>query len=178
LKVLPTGLSRSGANNNLMNKFKWGNMNDPKIYLDENNIRMMTNLRNSFNRLANQLLIENKKDSAKAVLDRCAEIIPDKVVSHEYFSLEIADTYLKMNERGKGTDIITQAFNQYDQNLAYFLSLDRKLQLDASIQEEIQKGLFYLQKMERSCRVFGLNELGDKINAKFQGYLAKSGLSS
>jgi hypothetical protein len=161
--------------NNLMKKFKWGNMNDPKVYLDENNVRMMTNLRNSFNRLASQLLLENKKDSAKAVLDRCAEIIPDKVVPLEYFSLEIADTYLRMNERSKGSDIINMAFNQYDLNLGYFLSLDRKFLKDASIQEEIQRGLFYIQKMERTCRIYGLTELGDKINEKFQGYIKRAG---
>jgi len=28
---------------NVMNKFDWGNMNNSKVYLDENNIRMTTN---------------------------------------------------------------------------------------------------------------------------------------
>ena len=37
---------------NIINKFKWGNMNDPKVYLDENNVRMSMNVRNSFVRLA------------------------------------------------------------------------------------------------------------------------------
>ena len=43
-----------------MNKFEWGNMNQPGIYLDENNRRMMTNIRNSFNRLATTLIKEGK----------------------------------------------------------------------------------------------------------------------
>lgn len=46
---------------NMMNKFKYGNMNDPKVYIDENNSRMMTNIRNSFNRLATGLIEEEKR---------------------------------------------------------------------------------------------------------------------
>src|SRR6185436_9091850 len=29
---------------NVMNKFRWGNMKDKRVYLDENNLRMTTNL--------------------------------------------------------------------------------------------------------------------------------------
>ena len=36
---------------NLINKFKWGNMQDPSIYLDETNMRMTMNFRNNFSTL-------------------------------------------------------------------------------------------------------------------------------
>lgn len=160
---------------NMMNKFEWGNMNDPDIYLDENNVRMMTNIRNSFNRLASELIVEGKRDSAEAVLDRCVELIPSKIVPLEYFALEMADNYLRINENGKALEILNEAFNFYDKNLNYFLSLKRKFIKDPSVSEEIQRGLFYLQRMERSCRIFGQTELADKISTKFQGYLQKAG---
>ena len=38
--------------NNVMNKFVYGNMNLDQVYLDENNLRMTTNFRINFSRLA------------------------------------------------------------------------------------------------------------------------------
>ena len=86
---------------NMMNKFKYGNMNDPKVYIDENNSRMMTNIRNSFNRLATGLIEEGKKDSAIAVIDRCFELIPGSIVPYEYFTLEpVSYTHLCRSSNG------------------------------------------------------------------------------
>ncbi|MBN1820688.1 MAG: DUF2723 domain-containing protein [Prolixibacteraceae bacterium] len=160
---------------NLMEKFQWGNMNDPNIYLDENNKRMMTNIRNSFNRLAGQLINEGKKDSALAVVNRCMELIPHEVVPNEYFALEMADNLLRMGQKEKGLEIITKAFDYYNENLSYFITLDNKFLNTEGITDEVQRALFYLQKMERSCRNYGLEEMSAKINESFQGYLSKVG---
>jgi hypothetical protein len=48
----------------MMNKFKWGNMDQPGVYLDETILRQTSNFRNIFYRLAAQLVVEGKKDSA------------------------------------------------------------------------------------------------------------------
>jgi len=46
---------------NVMENFKWGNMERPDVYIDENNSRMMMNIRNTFNRLAETLVQEGQK---------------------------------------------------------------------------------------------------------------------
>ena len=43
---------------NVMNKFKWGNLGDSTIYLDETNMRMTLNFKNNFSRLADALILE------------------------------------------------------------------------------------------------------------------------
>ena len=70
-RFTPVRSARSGINfgtidtdkmyTKLMEEFKWGNMNDPEVYIDENNQRMMMNIRNTFNRLAESLIEEGKK---------------------------------------------------------------------------------------------------------------------
>ncbi len=158
---------------NLLNKFEYGNMNDPDIYIDENNMRMMTNIRNSFNRLAEALIIEGKKDSAIAVIDRCFELVPDKIVPYEYFALELANNYYKAGAGEKGNKIIDDAFNRYNDELGYFLSLDRKFLRTQSVNEEIQRNLFYLQSMERTVRNNGNTELASKIGESMKLHLEK-----
>ena len=155
---------------NLMNKFEWGNMNDPDIYIDENNFRMMTNVRNSFNRLAGGLIDEGKKDSAVAVIDRCFELIPNNIVQYEYFALDLAESYYNADANEKGKNIIEMAFDIYNDELSYFLSLDRKLIQTKSVNEEIQRTLFYMQKMERAARNNGDSELSQKIGQAVQTY--------
>ena len=43
---------------NMMNKFKWGNADDPSVYLDENNRRMFSNFRRIFGNLGKALPAE------------------------------------------------------------------------------------------------------------------------
>jgi len=155
---------------NLMNKFEWGRMNQPDIYIDENNARMMTNIRNSFNRLAAGLISENKRDSAIAVLDHCQELVPANVIPYEYFGLELGENYLRAGAKQKAIDLFETAYADYDDELGYYFSLKPELLASADVSEEIQRNLFYLQKMERAMRVAGETELADKYGNALQTY--------
>ncbi|HZH71862.1 MAG TPA: DUF2723 domain-containing protein [Mariniphaga sp.] len=153
---------------NLMNEFEYGNMNDPDVYIDENNMRMMTNIRNSFNRLASGLIEEGKQDSAIAVVDRAFELIPNSIVPFEYFSLELVNRYFEAGVPEKGKEIFAEALDTFNDELSYFLSLENKFMNTQSVNEEIQRNLFYLQYMERTARNHGDAELAKKIGEVMQ----------
>ncbi len=155
---------------NLMNKFKWGNMNDPKVYLDETNTRMMTNIRNSFNRLATALIAEGKKDSAVAVIDRCNELIPQEIVPYEYFALNLADSYLKAGATEKGIQMLENAYTGFNDELNYYLALDTRYRLTQDVMEETQRDLFYLQTMERIAKSSGQTEFAKKVGETLQAH--------
>ncbi|MEN8116806.1 MAG: DUF2723 domain-containing protein [Bacteroidota bacterium] len=157
---------------NLMNKFEWGEMNNPDIYVDENNTRMMTNIRNSFNRLAGALIEEGKEDSALAVIDRCNEIIPNEIIPYEYFAMDLAESYIKAGAADKGIAMIEKAFVAIDDELNYYFSLDTKHRFTKSVNEEIQRNMFYMQKMARAARTSGNTELSTKIDETLQAHFA------
>ncbi|MFW6369930.1 MAG: hypothetical protein ACOC10_01855 [Bacteroidota bacterium] len=148
---------------NMMNKFEYGNMNDPDVYLDENNVRMMTNIRTSFHRLASGLVKEGKMDSAVAVVDRAFELIPGEKIPFEYFSVALAGNYYAAGAVDKGNQLFTEALNQFNDELGYFLSLNRRFINTTEINEEIQRNLFYLQTMERVARNHNEVETANKI---------------
>lgn len=108
---------------NVVEKFKWGNMNDPKVYLDETNLRMTMNFRNNFSRLAASLLQEGKKDLAKKTLDRCMEIMPDNIIAYNYFVLPIANIYYELGDKQKAKEILAKLKNNMTQELAYYKGL-------------------------------------------------------
>jgi len=154
---------------NVMEKFKWGNMNDPKVYIDENNGRMMMNIRNTFNRLAEKLVAEGQNDKAAQVLDRCVELIPHKVVPFNYFSVMMAETYFKAGKPEKGKEIINTIMTDYKEQLDYFFRLKRPMRLVAD--EEIQRILYFMREMGLVCARGEQAELGKEVTSSFSSYL-------
>ena len=65
---------------NMMNKTVWRELNNPKVYYNEFYDTPVVGSRIGFLRLAGQLITEGKKDKAKAVLNKCFEVMPDKSI--------------------------------------------------------------------------------------------------
>jgi hypothetical protein len=153
----------------VMNKFKWGNMNSPKVYIDENNSRMMMNIRNTFNRLAEQLNEEGQPEKAVQVLDKGVDLIPHKVVPYNYFSMLMAETYFKVGRPEKGKEIINTIMTDYKEQLDYFFKLNRPMR--ASVDEEIQRILYFMREMGALCARQQQADLGKEVTTAFEGYL-------
>ena len=69
---------------NLMHKFKFGGIDRPGIYIDENALRMCYSHRRIFAQLVQQLMKEGKKDKAKAALDYAEKMIPAANVPYDF----------------------------------------------------------------------------------------------
>ena len=69
---------------NLMNKFKFGGIDNPDVYLDETVHRMCDTHRRLLVQLASQLIKEGKNDKALKALDYCQKVIPASTVRHDY----------------------------------------------------------------------------------------------
>ena len=176
--------------NNIINKFRWGNMNDPKVYLDENNIRMSMNVRNSFVRLADGLLAEGKRDSAIAVLDRCNELVPNEKVTYNYFNLLMAKSYYMAARNGvknRGLDSLAIEVNLYpaavkkandvvkimatncEEELKYYFTLEPKFR--ATIQEDLQRSFYIMQELSNMSGRFGEKALSEDISKRLNDLL-------
>ncbi|MBQ0088233.1 MAG: DUF2723 domain-containing protein [Prevotellaceae bacterium] len=67
---------------NMMHKFKFGNIADPKVYLDETILHMCLTHRRMFASLANALIQKGDKKRALEVLEYCDKVIPGNKVSY------------------------------------------------------------------------------------------------
>ncbi len=153
---------------NLMNKFKWGNLNKPGIYLDETITRMAMNSRSMFGRLAEALLQEGKTDSARRVLDRCMELLPETVIPHDYFSVSMVGSYLKAGDSASAMKISEQVKKTSTAELAYYFAFpDRYLK---SLDLNIQESLFTLQRLGMVLTESGRKEDADAIEPEARKY--------
>ena len=76
---------------NLMNKFKYGNVSAKGIYLDETVMRMCQTHRHMFILLAKQLYNRGDKERAIQVLNKCEEVLPGTNVVYESSDFELVD---------------------------------------------------------------------------------------
>jgi len=124
---------------NLMNRFKWGNLNNPGVYVDETNVRMVMNMRTLFGRLADALIREGKKDSARKVLDRCMEIMPESVVPYDYFTVAMVNGYYQAGDSTKARVMGEKLLKTMRENLEYYFSFpdDDLKPMDIDIQQAV-----------------------------------------
>ena len=103
----------------LVENFKWGGFNNPDLYFDETNTRMVMNFRNNYSRLAEALFV--KGDTARAIetLDKCMAEFPRDVVNLSYFSLPIIDIYYKLGEDEKAKKVLTVMIDDYLTEIKY-----------------------------------------------------------
>jgi len=118
--------------------------------------------------LAGGLIAEGKMDSAIAVIDRCFELVPPEIVPYEFFAIQIASNYFEAGAAEKGTEIFRNALADFNDELNYFFSLEPKFRQTQDINQEIQRNMFYLQRMERTARQNGAEELATEIGEQMQ----------
>ena len=141
--------------NNLMNRFAFGGMKTPGIYIDETITRMGYTHRRLYTMLANQLIREGKKDKALAVLDKCEEEFPSSILPHNYWQSQshlMGQAYLTLGETEKGMDILSQVADNDIEYITWYLSLgDNRFNASfGEVQNCLHTLLKTLQMMERS----------------------------
>jgi hypothetical protein len=131
----------------LMNTFKWGNMNDPKVYIDHTIERTtkILKIRKTFSRLAIILARENKKEKALEVMERCEEIMPYDVFVPGYFDVEFADGWYIAGDSVRGDSVLLEIANVCIQELDFYFSVDTKL--FPKVDMETQMSLETLRKV-------------------------------
>ena len=153
----------------LMNKCKWGNLNDPKVTIDRESCRNSIMPKQNFMRVAESLIQEGKKDSAVALLDRCFEMFPDEKIPYDMYMIPFADIYYEAGEMEKGNAITERIFEIYNQNIEYYNRLNRRLA--KYYETDYNQSLGILQRLSMMARTNKQTELYNKIDSVFREQL-------
>ena len=156
-QILPVGEKGAGPGvntdemyNNMMFKFKYGNIADPKVYLDETTLNACQSLRAMFVYLVGGLIEKGETARAKKALDYCTKVIPGETVRYSYSSLQMAIFYYKLNESAKGNAIMDKLAKDCVENLGWYLSLNqRQIQ---SVTERVSQNFGMLYQVLSICK--------------------------
>lgn len=135
---------------NLMNKFKFGGIDNPDIYLDETVMRMCMTHRRMFAQLISQLIREGKKDMAQKALEKAAKAIPATTVPHNFSSgsLDMADAWVAVGNNAEAEKILLPMLDNIQEYVDWYLSLDSYNFMSSS--EDCRYYLYQFQKVLES----------------------------
>lgn len=131
---------------NVMNKFKWGGVDKPGIYIDENTMRMCKSYRQFvFNKLAESLVKEGKNDNALKVLDKCMQVLPPENVPLDYTGLSTGELYYVLGQKEKAEQIFATIADNAMRNINWFFRLNA-VQL-ATVTAELEHNLAVMKQV-------------------------------
>ncbi len=156
--------------NNVMNKFKFGGINQKGIYLDETVTRMCYTHRRLLASLVMNLIQEGKKEKAKAVLAKSEQEIPAYNVPHDFQSgsLDLAKGYALTAQPQKAQQLIDQLWKKASQYLTFYCALDgsrfSSSQHDCMIQLYVMQQIVDVQELVDQKKA-------DQLDQQLQGYM-------
>ena len=173
-RITPFTTNKPGAKNfdtektyhNIMTRFKFGNLKQKGLYLDETTMRMCYTHRRLLAQTALQLIAEGKKQKAINILKKADVEIPAYNVTLDYMSgaLDMARGWLMTGQKAKGKEYVEAVWKNASQYLNYYLSLsnDRFLQNQNDCIRQIMI-------MQSTCDVAGM--VSPQLEQKYQKQL-------
>ena len=150
-------------------------MDSEDIYMDENNRRMTTNLRLQFGHLAEQLITENKLDSAKNVLNKSLTVMPEKTVPYEQPQImwQTVDMLYQAGDSAKAFELTKRMVDLNNQEIDYYHSLDEKRQniitRDITMRAQINDRLAVMAREYMPNDPY-VSELTNTVNAQLEEF--------
>ena len=133
-RITPFTTNKPGAKNfdtekayhNIMTRFKFGNLKQKGLYIDETTMRMCYTHRRLLAQTALQLLSEHKNKKAIDILKKADVEIPDYNVPIDYMSggLDMARGWVLAGQKQKAAEYVGKVWKTASQYLSYYLSLD------------------------------------------------------
>lgn len=164
-------VNTSETYNNLMNKYRFRSISNPKVYIDENKSRIISNYRNLFARLANALIDEGKKDSALTVLNKCMEIIPTSTVPANYFVAMMIEGYYRAGDITNAVKYSNLLMNQSVEQLNFILiNADKDAQ--KYLYNDLQINMAILQELYRMAEKYEKGDYLKQVSKEFERYIS------
>ena len=156
-RITPFNTKKSGRTvdtekmyDNLMNRFRYGGLDNPDFYIDETISRMSYTHRRIFSQLATQLLREGKKEKAENLLKRAEEVLPPTTLPHTFAggSLDLARAWIQVDNKKQAEAIALPVAKNACEYIDWYLSLS-----DSKLEREEQECMYYLYQLHRASEV-------------------------
>jgi hypothetical protein len=181
-------VNTSVAYDNMINKFGYRGLDDPKAYYNEDYRGFVQNHRSALNSLAQALLDESDEESAKSVetitkegnavdkkerarktLDFSLEKMPDKAVPYDLTMTTTVELYFRLGEREKALAIAKTLVTRAEEMVNYLI---RK---DSGVTLELRKNMFIIGDLQRIMLENGEADLATQYEQMYQKHITDLG---
>ena len=162
---------------NLMYNSFWRGLDDERAYFSEDHRGFIMNYRSTFNTLIKELINKKEYDKALEVINKSLEIIPDKAIMYDHFSVQIVEYLINLNEKADmetlelANNIAEISSKRADEILNYYY--------DNNINNryEIQRNLVSLNTLARAYSRNSDQELSKKYRELFENNYSRNSVN-
>ncbi|WP_308244555.1 DUF2723 domain-containing protein [uncultured Prevotella sp.] len=185
-RITPFTTNKNGAKNfdtektynNVMNRYKFGGLETPGLYLDETVMRMCFTHRHLFAQLALQLIQEGKNDKALKVLRKCEKVLPNYNVPYTFMSgsADIARAYAMLGKKADAKRVLVQVWDNAKGYADYYVQLTGP-RFDLC-QNDLMRQLYIMQSIADIMQLADTKQAekwSGVANAIYRMYQAKGG---
>ncbi len=141
---------------NLMHNFYYRELNNPKVYYNEDYRKFVLNHRVNFNTLTLALLKEGKEEKAREVALKNLELMPDASLPFDYTTATTIEYLFLLGENDKAKELAVILGDRADEKLGYYIDNNSNLGY------ELQANLVVLRELSQTLGRYGELELAEK----------------
>ena len=164
--------------NNVMNRFKWGGLDKPGLYIDETVMRMCYTHRHLLAQLAMQLIAEGQNAKAEKVLRKAEKVLPEYNVPYTFMSgaADMARAYALIGKKADAARILNKVWADAKSYADYYLQLTGSRFMMS--QNDVLRQLYIMQNIAditQACDHSLADQHLKTVNALYAVYQAKGG---
>ncbi|WP_278854957.1 glycosyltransferase family 117 protein [Leyella stercorea] len=164
--------------NNVMNRFKWGGLDKPGLYIDETVMRMCYTHRHLLAQLAMQLIAEGQNAKAEKVLRKAEKVLPEYNVPYTFLSgaADMARAYALIDKKADAARILNKVWADAKSYADYYLQLTGSRFMMS--QNDVLRQLYIMQNIAditQACDRSLADQRLKTVNALYAVYQAKGG---
>ena len=164
--------------NNVMNRFKWGGLDKPGLYIDETVMRMCYTHRHLLAQLAMQLIAEGQNAKAEKVLRKAEKVLPEYNVPYTFLSgaADMARAYALIGKKADAARILNKVWADAKSYAEYYLQLTGSRFMMS--QNDVLRQLYIMQNIAditQACDHSLADQRLKTVNALYAVYQAKGG---
>ena len=164
--------------NNVMNRFKWGGLDKPGLYIDETVMRMCYTHRHLLAQLAMQLIADGQNAKAEKVLRKAEKVLPEYNVPYTFLSgaADMARAYALIGKKADTARILNKVWADAKSYADYYLQLTGSRFMMS--QNDVLRQLYIMQNIAditQACDHSLADQRLKTVNALYAVYQAKGG---
>ena len=150
-------------------KFQFGGMKNKGVYLDENCLRMASNIRIQIAQLASALIEKGKKSKAIKVLDKAQEEMPEFNVPLDATMYSICVAYYQGGAKDKGNQLANRLFDIFEKDQQFYNKM--KVEQKSFYSREMRQTADLLNRLISLTAAYGDKDLSDKFLIRIKNIL-------
>ncbi len=165
------GVYREGSYDLLVNKARWGSMNEEGVVPDRESIRNTDFARQSYVRLAQSLVNHQEYDSAIVVMDKYQEFFPNEKFPYSLRLYQFPEMYYECGDSLKGDEFMRKMVKNCCDKADYYSNMKPKFV--AYYEEDIDEQISILRQMQLTAHQYQRQELSKELDDIMEVYLRK-----